>query len=167
MFYGITFFTVYGPWGRPDMAPMKFVHSILNAKPMEIFNNGDMARDFTYIDDVVEIIFRLLKKPADADLNFNKDCPNPSSSWSPHRIFNIANGKKVTLMKFINLIEDELGMHAIKKFKEMQKGDVQFTSADNKAIIDWVEYRPITDIDVGIKKFVKWYKNYYGEKNYL
>ncbi len=164
---GLRFFTVYGPWGRPDMAPMKFVNAILNRKPMEIFNHGDMARDFTYIEDVVEIIFRLINKPAYSDYNFDKDNPNPSRSWSPHRIFNIANGKKVTLMKFINLLEEELGMPAIKQFKEMQRGDVQYTAANNKAIRDWVEYEPLIDIGSGIKKFVEWYRQYYAEKNYL
>ena len=158
---GLRFFTVYGPWGRPDMAPMIFTRSILKKEPLKIFNNGDMGRDFTYIDDAIEMVFRLLEKPALANKKFNSQQPDPATSWCPHMIFNIGSGKKVLLMEFINLLEKELNIKSIKVFQKMQQGDVVFTNADNKAIKQWVDYEPQTDISEGIKKFIKWYKDYY------
>ena len=158
---GLRFFTVYGPWGRPDMAPMIFTRSILKKEPLKIFNNGDMARDFTYIDDAIEMVFRLLEKPAVANEKFNSEEPDPSTSWCPHMIFNIANGKKILLMEFINLLEKELNLESIKDFQKMQQGDVRFTNADNTSIKKWADYEPQIEISEGIKKFIKWYRNYY------
>ena len=158
---GLRFFTVYGPWGRPDMAPMIFTRSILKKEPLKIFNNGDMARDFTYIDDAIEMVFRLLKKPAVANKKFNFQEPDPATSWCPHMIFNIGNGKKILLMEFINLLEKELNLKSIKVFQKMQQGDVRITNADNKSIKKWIDYEPQTEISKGIKKFIKWYRDYY------
>ncbi len=158
---GLRFFTVYGPWGRPDMAPMIFTRSILKKEPLKIFNNGDMGRDFTYIDDAIEMVFRLLEKPALANKKFNSQEPDPATSWCPHMIFNIGSGKKVLLMEFINLLEKELNIESIKDFQKMQQGDVVFTNADNNSIKQWVDYEPKTSISEGIKNFIKWYKDYY------
>tara|TARA_A100001388_G_scaffold277140_1_gene267031 strand:- start:223 stop:1245 length:1023 start_codon:yes stop_codon:yes gene_type:complete len=158
---GLRFFTVYGPWGRPDMAPMIFTKSIIEKTPLRIFNNGDMARDFTYIDDVIEIMFRLLKKPVDKNVLFDKKNPESSTSWSPYKIFNIGNSKSVRLIDFITTLENEIGEKAIKVFEPMQSGDVKFTSADTSLIEAWIGFKPNTELKVGIKKFVKWYKNFY------
>ena len=160
----LRFFTVYGPWGRPDMAPMIFTKAILQNKPIRIFNNGDMQRDFTYIDDVIEAILRLINKPAVSDTNFNKKLPDPSSSWSPHRIFNIGNSNPVSLMRFINIIENELQKEAIKVFEPMQKGDVKSTYADTSKLKEWINYKPSTSLEKGIKNFISWYKSYYKLK---
>lgn len=158
---GLRLFTVYGPWGRPDMAPMIFSNAILSKKPIKIFNNGEMWRDFTFIDDVIEIIYRLINKPAKKDVLFKKDLPNPSSSWAPYLLFNVGNSNKVKLMKFIDLLEKELGMKAIKTFSDIEKGDVQSTFSDSEAIEKWTGFRPQTPIDLGVKKFTEWYKTYY------
>ncbi len=157
---GIRLFTVYGPWGRPDMAPMIFAKSIFEKKPIKVFNNGNMDRDFTYIDDVTEIIFRLIDKSASPDINFKKD-PNPSISWAPHRIFNIGSSKKIALMKFIEILEEEIGIKAIKKFEPMQMGDVKSTYADTSNIEKWIDFKPKTELKYGINKFISWYKEYY------
>ena len=157
---GLRLFTVYGPWGRPDMAPMIFAKSIFEKTPIKVFNNGDMDRDFTYIDDVIEIIFRLIDKPASPHINF-KDDPNPSISLAPYRIFNIGNSNKITLMKFIEILEDEIGIKAIKKFEPMQMGDVKSTFADTSKIEEWISFKPKTELKLGINKFVNWYRKYY------
>ena len=159
---GMRFFTVYGPWGRPDMAPMLFTEAILQGKSIKVFNNGDMYRDFTYIDDVVDAIKLLISNPATPDRNFNKSNPNPSSSWAPHRIFNIGNKNPVNIMEFIEIIEDELGIKANKIFTEMRPGDVKKTFADLNEIENWIGYKPKINIKEGMKRFVKWYKSYYG-----
>ena len=158
---GLRFFTVYGPWGRPDMAPMIFTKAIFEKKPIEIFNNGNMMRDFTYIDDVINAIIRLIHKPATIDEEFDKLNPNPSTSWAPYRIFNIGNQESIPLMNFIEILENEIGIKAIKNFKEFQKGDVQSTFASIKLLEKWTGFKPYTPINVGIRKFVDWYKNYY------
>ena len=158
---GLRFFTVYGPWGRPDMAPMIFTKAILKNKPIKIFNKGEMYRDFTYIDDVTEIICRLVKKPAFSDKLFNKKNPTAATSWAPHRIFNVGNSKIVNLMDFISILEDELNIKAIKEYKGMQSGDVISTFSDTEKISDWVDFKPDTSLKDGIKEFVKWYRNYY------
>ena len=155
---GLRFFTVYGPWGRPDMAPMIFTKAIINQTKIEVFNHGDMARDFTYIDDVIEVIYRLLNKP-----------PLPqgskySSNLVPYNIFNVGNNKTIKLLSFINLLEKELGQKSIKDFKPFQKGDVKITSSDTNKIENFIEFKPNTPIEVGIKKFVRWYKSYYKVK---
>ena len=158
---GLRFFTVYGPWGRPDMAPMIFTKAIFEKKPIEIFNNGNMMRDFTYIDDVINAIIRLIHKPAIIDEEFDKLNPNPSTSWAPYRIFNIGNQESIPLMNFIEILENEIGIKAIKNFKEFQKGDVQSTFASIKLLEKWTGFKPYTPINIGIRKFIDWYKNYY------
>ena len=155
------FFTVYGPWGRPDMAPMIFAKSIYTKKPIKIFNYGKMSRSFTYIDDVIEAIKRLIEKPAKADDAFDKKNPNPATSWCSHRIFNIGNNTSVELEKFINLLEKEIGSNAIKEYQDMQLGDVKKTLADNTIIKKWVGKLPETPLEDGIKKFINWYKDLY------
>ena len=158
---GMRFFTVYGPWGRPDMAPMLFANAILKNKPIEIFNYGKMARSFTYIDDVVEVIQNLILKPACPDLNFDTNEPDPSTSWCPHRIFNIGNKEKTKITSFIDSLEKELGEKAIKIYKEMQPGDVIETLSDNNLINSWLGNSKQTSLSEGIKEFVKWHKNFY------
>lgn len=158
---GLRFFTVYGPWGRPDMAPILFTKAILNNQPIRIFNNGNLSRDFTYIDDVVEIIKRLLEKPAMPYKNFNKNLPLSSVSWSPYRIFNIGNSNRIPLLEFIKTLEQELGKKAIKEFTTMQKGDVKDTLSDSKNIYSIVNYKPSTELSEGIKLFINWYKKFY------
>ena len=161
---GMRFFTVYGPWGRPDMAPMIFAKSIFSEKPIKVFNFGEMSRSFTYIDDVVNCIERLIKKPATPDKSFDKNNPNPARSWCPHRIFNIGNSKSIKLEDFIAFLENEIGMKAIKEYKEMQLGDVKDTLADNKLLKDWIGELPETPLSDGIAKFIAWYKDYYGSQ---
>ena len=161
---GLRFFTVYGPWGRPDMAPMIFAKSIFSKQKIKIFNNGDMYRDFTYIDDVVEIIFRLIKRPATKNQDFDKNNPDPATSWAPFRIFNIGNDKPISLMKFIKTLEKEIGIEAEKEFLEMQPGDVKATHSNNELIREWTNYKPITDLEDGIKKFISWYCTFYNKE---
>ena len=159
---GLRFFTVYGPWGRPDMAPMIFAKAIFNKQPLRIFNEGEMYRDFTYIDDVVEGIIKCCCKPATVDLNVDLYNPNPSSSLlAPFRIFNVGNSKPVKLLDFIKILEEKIGIKAIKKFYDMQPGDVNSTHSDNMKLREWVGYEPKTSLDEGIKKFLEWYLNYF------
>ncbi len=158
---GLRFFTVYGPWGRPDMAPMIFAKSILNDKPINVFNNGKMERDFTYIDDIVEGVLRCCYKPATSNETFDALHPDPSTSSAPHRIFNIGNSNPTNLMKFIELLEDALGKKAKKNFQPLQPGDVVATAADSTALNQWVNFKPSTSIETGIQKFSAWYKEYY------
>ena len=158
---GMRFFTVYGPWGRPDMAPMIFVNSIFSRKPIKVFNFGRMSRSFTYIDDVIDSIMRLINKPAEIDKKFDKNNPIPSSSWCPHRIFNIGNHESIKLEEFISLLEKEIGENAIKVYEDMQPGDVKETKADNSILKDWVGEYPKTPLDQGIKKFINWYRKFY------
>lgn len=157
---GLRFFTVYGPWGRPDMSPMIFTKSILKKEPIEIFNYGQIKRDFTFIDDIVEGVFRCCFKPADIDENFDFQNPKTSTSFGPHRIFNIGNSTPVDLMKFINILEDTIGIKAVKNFKEMQKGDVVATQADISKFFKWVNFKPETPLEEGIEIFVKWFREY-------
>ncbi len=158
---GLRFFTVYGPWGRPDMAPMIFTKSIIEKKPIKIFNYGNMTRDFTYIDDVIEILMRVVKKPATKNKEFDFSNPISYSSWAPFKLFNISNNSPIKLIDFIQEIEFNLGIEAIKVYEKMQPGDVQKTYGDNRKIIDWTGYKPKTKLSEGIKKFVDWYKDYY------
>ena len=160
---GLRFFTVYGPWGRPDMAPMIFTKAIYDREPINIFNYGEMSRDYTFIDDVVEILFRLSKKPARVNRQFNTIKPDPSSSWAPNMIFNVGNSNQVNLMKFISLLEEEIGIKSIKNFKEMQAGDVKSTFAKTDLIESWVDFKPNTPIKLGIKEFIIWYKKYFNK----
>ena len=163
---GLRFFTVYGPWGRPDMAPMIFAKLILDRKPIKVFNYGKMKRDFTYIDDVVEIIFRCCKKPSTIDSNFDKSNPSPSTSFAPHRIFNVGNNNPTNLLDFIKLLESSLGVKALKKMRPMQPGDIQSTFADIKRFKNWVNFSPKTSLKEGISKFACWYKEYFNSSYY-
>ncbi len=158
---GLRFFTVYGPWGRPDMALFLFTKSILNNEPIKVFNNGEMIRDFTYIDDIVESLVRVVNKPAIPAKHFDKKNPNPSISWAPHKVFNIGNSKPTPLMKYINTIEHELGIEAIKIMQPIQPGDVPATESDCSQLYEWIGFKPNTSIEVGVKKFIEWYKNFY------
>ena len=159
---GLRFFTVYGPWGRPDMALFKFTDAIYKEKPIEVFNNGNMIRDFTFIDDIVEGIKRVIAKPPNSEKNFNRKNPKLGSSWAPYKIFNIGNSNPTPLMEYINSIEKAIGKKAKINFKPMQMGDVQCTSADTKALEEWINFKPNTSIDVGISKFIDWYRAYYN-----
>ena len=159
---GLRFFTVYGPWGRPDMAPMIFAKNILSDLPINVFNNGDMSRDFTFIDDIVEGIYRCCLKPAINDKYFKSNKPNPATSFAPHRIFNIGNNKPVSLNIFINILENAIGKKAKINYLPMQRGDVKNTCADIKMLSDWINYEPKFSLEIGIKKFSKWYLDYYS-----
>jgi UDP-glucuronate 4-epimerase len=159
---GLRFFTVYGPWGRPDMALFLFTRAILDGEPIKVFNEGRMQRDFTYIDDIVEGIVRLLGKPATPNADWSSDAPDPGSSSAPYRLFNIGNNQPVQLLDFIAAIEDALGMPAERELLPIQPGDVPATFADIDALSDYVGYRPATPISEGIGNFVAWYRDYYG-----
>ncbi len=158
---GLRFFTVYGPWGRPDMSLFLFTKKILAGEPIDIFNNGDHSRDFTYIDDIVDGVARVTKFIAKPDDNWNSMAPNPGTSQAPYRIYNIGNHKPVELMRFIEVLEKCLGKNAIKNYLGMQPGDVKATYADIDDLVKDVEFVPETPIEVGVAKFVKWYLNYY------
>ena len=158
---GLRFFTVYGPWGRPDMALFTFTKLILENKPIKVFNNGEMVRDFTYIDDVIESLMRLIKKPAVSDNSFNKSNPDPSKSWAKNRIFNVGNSKPTPLMEYIEALEINLGKTAKKEFLPLQPGDVIATASDNSLLFDWIGFKPNTSIRQGVSKFVDWYKSFY------
>ncbi len=158
---GLRFFTVYGPWGRPDMAPMIFAHAIHNKEPIQIFNHGKMQRDFTYIDDVIEGVMRCCYKPATINPQFDPQNPDPATSTAPHRLFNVGNSNPIELMTFIELLEKSFGKDAIKSFLPIQPGDVTTTAADTSALEEWVRFRPNTPIDEGVKRFATWYQNFY------
>ncbi|MBI96620.1 hypothetical protein CL656_05690 [bacterium] len=160
---GLRFFTVYGPWGRPDMAPMIFANSILRNRPIKVFNFGKMRRDFTYIDDVVEGIFRCCYKPAYINETFNALNPDKSTSFAPYRIFNIGNSQPIELLKFIEILENALGKKAIKDLQPIQPGDVQATAANTDRLKNWINFKPSTKIEDGINKFAEWYINYYKD----
>ena len=158
----LRFFTVYGPLGRPDMSPMIFADSILNSKPIKVFNYGKMSRDFTYIDDISESIFKCSFKKAISNKYFNSKDPDPSTAKAPHIILNIGNSSPVKLLEFIEILENNLGKKAIKDFQPIQPGDVENTFADTSKLRDWINYSPKISIEKGINNFAKWYKNYYG-----
>ncbi len=158
---GLRFFTAFGPWGRPDMALFLFTKAILEDRPIDVFNNGNMTRDFTYIDDIVESIIRVIDKIATPASDFNMMNPNPVTSNAPYRIFNIGNSQPTPLMNYIGALEVALGKEAIKNFLPMQPGDVPNTSADTSALENWINFKPNTPIQHGISKFVKWYREYY------
>jgi len=158
---GLRFFTVYGPWGRPDMAYFLFTKAILSERPIDIFNNGNMFRDFTYIDDIVEGVVRVLDNPAVSNSDWDGNSPDPASSYVNYRIYNIGNNKPVKLMDFIEQIEFALGKKAIKNYLPMQPGDVEATYADISELEAAVGFRPDTSIEDGIDKFVCWYQDYY------
>ncbi len=158
---GLRFFTVYGPWGRPDMALFLFTKSILENKPIQVFNEGKMIRDFTYIDDIIESMFRVINKPAIPNKNFDSRSPDSATSWAPHRIFNIGNSKPTPLFEYISAIEDCVGIKAKIKLMEMQPGDVKATAADTSLLQSWIDFKPSTPIRLGVSRFVKWYKDFY------
>ena len=158
---GLRFFTVYGPWGRPDMALFIFTKAILNNEPINVFNKGDMMRDFTYVDDIVEGIFRVVNKPAEANPDWSAENPDPAGSSAPYKIYNIGNGNPVQLMNFIKATEKALEKTAKKIFLPMQPGDVQKTFADIEKLKQDFDYKPNTNIEKGVAEFIKWYKSYY------
>ena len=158
---GLRFFTVYGPWGRPDMALFKFTKAILENKPVDIYNHGNMVRDFTYIDDVVHAVTKLVNIPATTSTNYNTQKPDASTSNSPWRIFNIGNGKPTHLMDYISAIEKALGKEAKKNFLPMQKGEVLETFSDTQSLENWTGLKPGTSVMQGVENFVEWYLSYY------
>jgi UDP-glucuronate 4-epimerase len=159
---GLRFFTVYGPWGRPDMALFLFTKAMLESRPIQVFNHGQMVRDFTYVDDIVESLVRLLNKPAAPDPTFDAMEPNPATSWAPHRVFNIGNSNPTPLMDYIEAVEQALGVTAEKELLPMQQGDVPATAADTSALEAWVGFRPNTPVQEGVARFVAWYRQFYG-----
>ncbi|MFV8819156.1 NAD-dependent epimerase [Haliea sp. E17] len=158
---GLRFFTVYGPWGRPDMALFLFTRAILEGQPIKVFNHGEMQRDFTYIDDIVEGVVRVLDRPARQNTDWDAAVPDPGTSSAPYRLFNIGNNQPVKLLDFIAAIEDALGMRAEKELLPMQPGDVPATYADIAALEAAVGYRPATPITEGVSRFIDWYRAYY------
>jgi UDP-glucuronate 4-epimerase len=158
---GLRFFTVYGPWGRPDMAYFIFTKSILAGEPIKVFNNGNMARDFTYVDDIVEGVVRVLDHPPGGNAGWSGKSPEPSNSKAPYQIYNIGKNEPVRLMDFIVAIEEELGIKAIKEFHPLQPGDVTTTFADVSELVANLGYKPETTVKTGIKQFIAWYKEYY------
>ena len=161
---GLRFFTVYGPWGRPDMALFKFTKNIIEGIPIDVYNNGEMMRDFTYIDDIVESISRLVKQPAEINNNWSGDNPDPSSSYAPYKVYNIGNNNPVNLMDFIEAIENKLGKKAIKNFMPLQAGDVPETYANVEDLYRDIDFRPQTSIQDGVNNFIDWYVDYYNIK---
>ena len=158
---GLRFFTVYGPWGRPDMALFLFTKAILADQPIQVFNHGQMVRDFTYIDDIAEGVVRVLDRPATADAAFDAAAPDPARSNVPYRVFNIGNNDPIRLMAFIEAIEASVGKTARKEFLPLQDGDVPATSADVSELEAWTGFRPATPVPTGIARFVQWYRAYF------
>ncbi len=159
---GLRFFTVYGPWGRPDMAMFLFTKAILSGKPIDVYNHGKMKRDFTYIDDIVEGVVRTLDLPAKPDPAWSGEAPNSATSSAPYRLYNIGNHQPVELLRFIEILERALGKPAKKNFLPMQAGDVPATYADVQDLINDVGFKPGTPLEEGIRRFVEWYRSYYG-----
>jgi len=160
---GLRFFTVYGPFGRPDMALFLFTRNILAGKPIDVFNYGKHRRDFTYIDDIVEGVVRASDRVAQVNASWNGDVPDPATSKAPYRIYNIGNNRPTELMRYIEVIEQTLGRKATKNLLPMQPGDVPDTSADVEDLVRDVGYKPATPVEVGVKRFIEWYLGYYGQ----
>jgi UDP-glucuronate 4-epimerase len=158
---GLRFFTVYGPWGRPDMAPFLFARAILAGEPIQVFNHGHLQRDFTFIDDIVEGVVRAADQPATPDPQFDAAAPDPATSSAPYRVFNIGNNRSVKLMDFIEALEGALGKTAEKIFLPMQPGDVLATAASTDALDAWVGFKPATPLADGVARFVQWYRTFY------
>ncbi len=158
---GLRFFTVYGPWGRPDMALFLFTKAILEGRAIDIFNHGKMKRDFTYIDDIVQGVIRTMDRVPEADPGYDSNNPDPGRSHAPYRVFNIGNNDPVELMSFVEAIETSLGMEAKKNFMPMQDGDVPATYADTDELNAWTGFAPATPVPEGIRRFVEWYRSYY------
>lgn len=160
---GLRFFTVYGPWGRPDMAYFSFTQAIMEGKPIDVFNFGKMKRDFTYIDDIIEGVVRVMDKIPLPNPNWDRKNPDPGSSYAPYKLYNIGNNDPVELIRFIKILESNLGKKARKNMLPMQQGDVPVTYANVDDLINNVGFKPYTTIEEGIKKFVKWYSEYYKQ----
>jgi UDP-glucuronate 4-epimerase len=158
---GLRFFTVYGPWGRPDMAIWIFAKSIIGGEPIKLFNNGNMRRDFTYIDDVVESVVRLVDRPPAADAKLSGASPDPASSSAPWRVYNIGNNKPVELLEVVRLLEEAIGKKAERELLPMQPGDVPATCADVDDLTRDVDFKPSTPISDGISRFIVWYRSYH------
>ena len=158
---GLRFFTVYGPWGRPDMALFLFTKAILANEPIKVFNNGNMQRDFTYIDDIVEGVVRVMNTVPLADPEWSSDRPNPSTSCVPYKLYNIGNNQPVALMEFVGAIEKAIGKKALKEYLPLQAGDVPATYADVNDLIKDTGFKPSTPIAEGIQNFIDWYRDYY------
>jgi len=158
---GLRFFTVYGPWGRPDMALFLFTEAILNNKPIKIFNNGEMQRDFTYVDDIVNGVVRVIDHVASPNKNWSGKSPDPSSSKAPYKVYNIGNSNPVNLMDFVRAIEKAIGKEGEKEYLPMQPGDVKATYADVTDLVESIDYKPNTTIEYGIAEFINWYRQYY------
>ena len=157
---GLRFFTVYGPWGRPDMALFKFTDAILSGKKIQVFNYGKHRRDFTYIDDIVEGVVRVLDKPAESNPNWSGEAPDPGSSLAPWRVYNIGNNSPVELVDYISAIEDSLGIKVEKELLPLQPGDVPDTFADVDDLVRDFDYKPSINVKEGVEKFIDWYKEY-------
>jgi UDP-glucuronate 4-epimerase len=161
---GLRFFTVYGPWGRPDMALFLFTQAMLAGKPITVFNHGKMQRDFTYIDDIIEGVARVLVRPPEPNPAWRGDDPDPGTSYAPYKLYNIGNNQPVELMEFIEVIERALGCKAKREFSDLQPGDVVATYADVDDLMADVGFKPETCIETGVRRFIAWYKEYYGIK---
>ncbi len=159
---GLRFFTVYGPWGRPDMALFLFTKAILEGRPIDVYNNGNMERDFTYIDDIVEGVVRVCGNEPEPNFDWSGDSPDPATSYCPYRVYNIGNNNKEQLLRYIQVLEECLGKKADKNFMPMQPGDVPATYANVDDLVEVFDYKPETTIEVGIERFVKWYRDYYN-----
>lgn len=159
---GLRFFTVYGPWGRPDMAYFSFTQDILSGKPINVFNYGKMKRDFTYVDDIVEGVYRLLDTIPQANTEWNETTDKLSESFAPYKVYNIGNNEPMELEKFITVLEDKLGQKANKNYMDMQPGDVTMTYADTTDLEKAIDFKPSTSVEEGLGKFVDWYKEFYN-----
>jgi UDP-glucuronate 4-epimerase len=159
---GLRFFTVYGPWGRPDMALFLFTKAILEGRPIDVFNHGKMRRDFTYIDDIAEGVIRVLDRPPQANPDFDKQAPDPATSWAPYRLFNIGNHQPVELMAYIEALEQALGRTAARNFLPLQDGDVPATYADTSELSRVTGFSPATPVTEGVRRFVDWYRSYHA-----
>ena len=162
---GLRFFTVYGPWGRPDMALFKFTRAILAGSPIDVYNEGKMVRDFTYIDDIVEGTVRVLDKPATPNEGFQEAHPDPATSWAPYRLFNLGNQHPTPLMDYIQAIEVATGRKAILNFLPMQPGDVMATAANTEELEKYCQFTSYTPVAEGVKRFVEWYRTYTAAQN--
>ena len=161
---GLRYFTVYGPWGRPDMSPMLFAQAIMEGRPIQVFNHGDMQRDFTYVDDISEGVMRVLDRPPVPDKRFDPIKPDPSHSWAPYQVLNIGNNRPAALLEYLQALESELGQTAQRNLVPMQPGDVKATYADTTLLTDWTEFSPSTSVQVGVERFADWYRTHYVGK---
>ena len=160
---GLRFFTVYGPWGRPDMAPMLFARAMMAGEAINVFNGGNMVRDFTYVGDVADAVVKVIDKPATPDAAFNRLAPDAATAAVPWRVFNIGNGQPTDLGEFIATLERALGVRAKRELKPMQAGDVEATAADCSRLQHWIGIKPATDLASGVAQFAQWYRSYYGD----